>query len=405
MNNSFKDKKQYTKTQYSYGQKFSILRAVITMRQEKKTMKTIAEALNVPQNSIKTIVANRKKIEGIVANFSRAGVAGGGGMATRIRNKDSLWTVKFFVLQQLSLCPSSMSTTELRNVAKSAAQHFKNIMMDNPKVVSKNKGDSPVLERFAVSQQWANDLVANFVHDRNRVEGKTDRGMDKLQRSPKGTDLLFYIEGSSKEVKTIECKTFMTEASIRKALPQAVAAFFRNTNVHDAVPVGFGHVTVQEIDGILRLGIVVDNTDSNNTLLLLWKGDYRAMFMPLEQLESAIMSDLWEPARVQCDRGGWLVSKVFGIQTGLFNELSQNRCNGNQCSVSPKGPDFAKLPTREQLLHFDETAYDVIYICDNGRRKDTEPSGTHRGTLYSIPGKGKDLVLDGKRYVEKDDGK
>lgn len=394
-------KKRDSRTQYSYGQKFAILTAVIAMKQEGQFMKTMAETLNVPVNTVKTILKNRKKIEAAVSN--RAVSVGVGAMVKRIRTKDSLQTLKFLVLQQLSSFPSGMSTTELRNGAKKAGHHFKRILLENPEVVS-NKGELLVVERFKVSQQWTNDLVARFQEDGDSPEGTSNRGLEELQRSPKGKDLLFYIEGNSREVKSIECKTYMNEGSIRKLLPQAVAAFFRNTNVQNAAPAGSGHVTVQEIDGMLRLGIVVDNRDSNKTLLFLWKGDYRAMFMPFEQLEWAEMSDLWEPVYVQCDRGGWLVSKVYGIPTGIFNEQSQKRCISMQCSVSPEGPDFAKLPTSEQLLRFDELVYDAIYICDNVRRKEKEPSGSHRGsTIYSIPGKRKDLVLDGRRYVEKED--
>jgi hypothetical protein len=272
--------------------------------------------------------------------------------------------------------------------------------LENSEFVS-NKEDIEVLKRFSVSQQWVNDVVAKFIKDRNRVEvGTSDTRLEDTQRSPKGTDLLFYIEADSKEVKSMECNCYMTAYAIAKAVPLAVAAFFRNTNVHKATPPGFGHVTIQKIDGMLRLGIVVDNSDCDRTLLLLWKGQYQALFMPFEVLESEKITDLWEPLHVRCDRSGWLVSKVYGIPTAMFNEHSQNT-SSPQCTVSPNGPDFAKLPTREQLPYLDQTYHDVIYICENGLRKEKEHSGKQMGgtKIYTIPGEGKDLMLDGKLYV------
>jgi hypothetical protein len=154
--------------------------------------------------------------------------------------------------------------------------------------------------------------------------------------------------------------------SIKEAVPNAQMAFFRNTNVHNAAPEGFGHVTIQEIDGILRLGIVVDDRDLNSTLLLLWKGDFRAMFVPFEGLNWDEIGQMWESARVQCQKGGWLVSKVFGQKTAIFNEQSQDRIEG-QCTASPSGPDYAKLVALEEIvrLELDSIAFDAIYIRDN----------------------------------------
>jgi hypothetical protein len=69
--------------------------------------------------------------------------------------------------------------------------------------------------------------------------------------------------------------------------------------------------------------------------------------------------------------------------------------------VSPNGPDFAKLPTREQLPYLDQTCHNVIYIRENGLRKEKERSRKQMGgtKIYTIPGEGKDLMLDGKLYV------
>jgi hypothetical protein len=192
---ALKEKKM--RTQYSYGQKYSILKAVFAMKQQRMDSKTIAKLLNVPIKTIYTIVSNGKKIEDEVLHNSRGvGSCGGGGaLLKRIRKKDSLRTMKVLVSKKLSSFSSGTKTSVLRNAAKEAGHYFKKkALLENSEFVS-NKEDIEVLKRFSVSQQWVNDVVAKFIKDRNSVEvGTIDTRLEDTQRSPKGTDLLFYIE-------------------------------------------------------------------------------------------------------------------------------------------------------------------------------------------------------------------
>jgi hypothetical protein len=359
--------------------------ALVALHQGKK-IKTIAESFGIGERRLKHFITNKKQIDKTVS-FSKTGGA-------VIRRKSKTKSYKFgrlrtLVLKKLSALPLHSSLQTQRIFAKTVALQGKDWLLANPKEVL-DKSELQRLPSFVASRTWTEGVLKQFQHLLQPV-------LTKPPRRPKGTDPLFYIEGS--EVKRINFSDYMDMNQIIKVVPNAVMAFYRNTNVHDAAPKLCGHVTIQEIGGRLRLGIIADNRDRNRTLLLLWKGDLKAMFMPLENSKWNEIGDMWETARMQCNSGGWLVSKVFGQQTTVFVERSQGTVDA-QCAASPSGPDFAKLPAWEEIfrLELDILVYNVIYISDNGQRKH-QPDDENKN-VYSVPvGEGVPLVLHGRMYV------
>jgi hypothetical protein len=446
-----------TRTVVTYEVKIGIANTAIASLDLGHDMKSIARTLGFSKRSIKTFITNKNEMEATILS-SKTGRAI---IRSKRNRRIKLWHLRSLVLKKLASLPSDSTSKIRRKVAQTVTPQFRDWLLQNPgedadkaelqrlaSFQGSRKWTDGVVKQFEQEQQevvlaeatepnaanaaqtvtpqlwdWLHQnpgeyadkaelqRMASFQGSRKCTDGVVEQfeqeqqevvlakatkpNVSKPARRPKGTDPLFYIEGS--EVKKTEFKNYMNESLIMKTVPKAKMAFFRNTNVHHAVPDGFGHVTIQEIGGRLRLGIVVDSRIPNRTLLLLWKGDYEAFSTPLAGLKWNEIGVLWETARIQCNTGGWLVCKVFGRQTAIFDERSQGS-NDAQCTASTEGPDLAKLPALEEIvrLDLDNLTYDAIYIIDNKRRQ-KQPYDNPKKNVYSVPaGKGEPLVLDGK---------